>query len=89
VLTDQTHAWMLRVPFLALPDPLLLPTLTARFRSINGPYRLGLPSARQAARALGTDVFATGLTLVREYINLLIAGRPIEDPDSWIAQDDE
>jgi len=32
VLTDQTHAWMLRVPFLALPDPVLLPTLTARFK---------------------------------------------------------
>jgi serine/threonine protein kinase len=91
VLTDQTHAWMLRIPFLARWEPALfrlLPTMTARFRSISGPYRLGLPSATQAARALGADVFATGLTLAREYINLLIDGRPVDHPDSWIATDE-
>jgi hypothetical protein len=35
--------------------------------------------------AILNDVAATGLTLVRDYINLLTAGRPIDDPDSWIA----
>lgn len=87
VLTDETHAWMLRVPFLAIPDPLLLPTLTFRFRSISGPYRLALPSAKRAARVLGAGVFSTGITLAREYINLLTTGHPIDDPNSWIAEE--
>ena len=88
VLTDQTHAWMLRVPFLfAVPGgPVLVPTLTTRFRSISGPYPLRLPSAKQAAQALGKDVFETGLTLAQEYINLLTAGQPVDDPNSWIVK---
>jgi hypothetical protein len=76
------------VPFLfSLPGGLVLvPTLTTRFRSVSGPYSLGLPSARRAAQALGKDVFETGLTLAQEYINLLTAGQPVDDPNSWIVK---
>jgi hypothetical protein len=84
VLRDQTDAWLLRIPYIKVPNIRLIPSLTARFRSISGPHRMGLPSARNAARELGVSVFETGVTLALDFINLLTAGQPIDHPDSWI-----
>lgn len=88
VLAKDDEVWMLRVPFVSAPGPTLLPTLTARFRSVSGPYRLGLASARSAARALGAEVFEIGLTIAQEYVDLLAEGRPIDDPQSWLTNED-
>lgn len=83
VLAKDYDVWMLRVPFVSAPGPRLVPTLTARFRSVSGPYRLGLASARSAARALGIEIFEVGLTIAQEYVDLLAEGRPTDDPQSW------
>lgn len=87
VLADEDAVWMLRVPFIWTTGPLFLPSLSARFRAVSGPYRLGLASTRSAARTLGSEVFEVGLAIAEEYVGLLTDGRPIDDPNSWIAGD--
>ncbi len=87
VLAKGDDVWMLRVPFIWASGPRLLPTLTARFRNLSGPYRLGLASAKSAARTLGTEVVNVGVTIAEEFINLLAQGRPIDDPQSWVTNE--
>ena len=87
VLLAEDEVWMLRVPMLLEQvvggRAMIFPPLLGRFAAIEGPLRLGLSAARDAAKRLGDNVCQDGSRLAAEYIEHVRNDRNVRARDTW------
>ena len=87
LLEDSSdNLWMLTVPLATAVrghGAGIFPPLLDRFASVQGPVRLGLGAAREAATALAERVCDFGLALATDYVEHLTAGRDVGQGETW------
>lgn len=78
------NVWTLRVPYLISVGRVIAPApLIERFARVEGPYRIGLSAATDAARRLAHDVGTVGLAMVAEYLDHIESGVDVQAGATW------
>jgi hypothetical protein len=83
------HVWTLRMPYLISAGRIMAPPpLVERFGKVEGPYRIGLSAATEAARRLAHDVGTVGLAMVAEYLEHVESGVDVHAGATWRSSQD-
>jgi Protein kinase domain len=78
------HVWTLRMPYQISAGRIMAPPpLVERFGNVEGPYRIGLSAATEAARRLAHDVGTIGLAMVAEYLAHVESGVDVHAGATW------